>query len=124
MSSENDTFPDPNTLLRGDVRISWVDNGEGQDGIYNPSNPDDMPLLRFQIFYLGGGEEVMVASVKSQTSRREETDIRQKLLQKIADQVVGPIEEKQPTPEDSEVPAIKTTLEKLAWIGPEWAFDW
>ena len=38
-----------NTLTRGDVRISWVELGEGINGEYDEDDPDDIELLRFDL---------------------------------------------------------------------------
>lgn len=32
------------------VRIEWTDLGEGKDGDYNFSDPNDIPYLRFDVF--------------------------------------------------------------------------
>jgi len=36
-------------FARGDVLIEWVNLGEGFDGDYDPENPDDVNLLRFDV---------------------------------------------------------------------------
>lgn len=33
------------------LKVEWVDLGEGLDGDYNPNDPDDMELLRFDVSY-------------------------------------------------------------------------
>lgn len=44
------------TLIRGNVRIDWVNLGEGNDGDYDPSDPNDKNLLRFDVYRLDGKE--------------------------------------------------------------------
>jgi len=36
-------------LIDGDVKVEWSDIGEGLDGFYNPDDPDDVALLRFDV---------------------------------------------------------------------------
>jgi hypothetical protein len=38
------------SIIRGNVRIDWVNLGEGFDGDYDPENPDDVNLLRFDVY--------------------------------------------------------------------------
>jgi len=38
------------TLEKGDVVIEWVELGEGWSGDYNPDDPDDEELLRFDAY--------------------------------------------------------------------------
>lgn len=38
------------SIIRNNVRIDWVNLGEGYDGDYDPENPDDVNLLRFDVF--------------------------------------------------------------------------
>jgi hypothetical protein len=44
------------SIIRGNVRIDWVNLGEGNDGDYDPSDPDDVNLLRFDVFRFDGKE--------------------------------------------------------------------
>ncbi len=46
-AAETGVFEDDDTLVRGDVRVSWAALGEGLDGDYDPSDPGDVELLRF-----------------------------------------------------------------------------
>ena len=51
--------PDPETLvsIEGDtVRADWYDAYEGICGDYNPDNPDDIHLLRFDIYLNRDGQ--------------------------------------------------------------------
>jgi hypothetical protein len=44
-------------LEQGDKRVTWEWIGEGNEGDYNPDDPDDEPLLRFSCSkYTGDGE--------------------------------------------------------------------
>lgn len=46
---------------RGVIKVEWVDLGEGRDGDYDPGDPEDEQLLRFDLYRLsdeGVWEEV------------------------------------------------------------------
>ena len=40
---------DYDTYEADGIRVEWVDIGEGIDGYYNPDDPDDVELLRFDV---------------------------------------------------------------------------
>lgn len=43
-------YPDgPNQLTSGNVRVAWTELGEGYSGEYDPTDPDDVELLRFDV---------------------------------------------------------------------------
>jgi len=44
-------------LIEGDVRVSWVNLGEGWSGDYNEDDPDDENLLRFDVERRAGEDE-------------------------------------------------------------------
>jgi hypothetical protein len=48
------------SIIRGNVRIDWVNLGEGFDGDYDPENPDDVNLLRFDAYRFDGNDWVEV----------------------------------------------------------------
>ena len=39
-------------LIRGGRKGEWIDIGEGWSGDYNPDDPTDTPLLRFDVLEL------------------------------------------------------------------------
>ena len=39
-------------VIRGDRKVEWVDLGEGWNGDYDPSDPDDQALIRFDVLEL------------------------------------------------------------------------
>ena len=43
-------------LAEGNYKAEWVNIGEGWDGDYNPNDPDDTPLLRFDTYRKNGDE--------------------------------------------------------------------
>jgi hypothetical protein len=48
------------SIIRGNVRIDWVNLGEGFDGDYDADNPDDVNLLRFDVYRHDGAEWIEV----------------------------------------------------------------
>lgn len=40
----------PNVVIRDNLRVDWSELGEGYSGDYNPNDPDDVELLRFDVF--------------------------------------------------------------------------
>lgn len=42
------------SIIRENVRIDWVNLNEGYDGDYDPENPEDKNLLRFDVFHHDG----------------------------------------------------------------------
>jgi hypothetical protein len=49
------------SIIRGNVRIDWVNLGEGFDGDYDAENPDDVNLLRFDVYRHDGADWVEVS---------------------------------------------------------------
>lgn len=43
----------PESYTKGLVKIDWVELGEGFDGDYDEDDPDDVELLRFDVFVKG-----------------------------------------------------------------------
>jgi hypothetical protein len=43
-------------IIRENVRIDWVNLGEGYDGDYDPTDKHDKNLLRFDVYRLNGKE--------------------------------------------------------------------
>lgn len=43
-------------LIDGNVMVELVHEGEGFHGEYDPTDPDDQPLLRFSVYQRGEGE--------------------------------------------------------------------
>ena len=41
-------------LVKGNVMVCWVELGEGWDGDYDPDDPDDEELLRFDVLVKEG----------------------------------------------------------------------
>lgn len=45
------------SLIKDRVRVDWVELGEGWSGDWNPDDPDDEELLRFDVYWLDDNGE-------------------------------------------------------------------
>jgi len=110
-----DQFEGDNALVRGGVRVAWEDLGEGLDGEYNEDDPNDVPLLRFNVYRRDSAtaawEEVEHASYCTRmpaeagsVAKRRGLEI---LMNRFYDAVVA---------DDGEAENI---AEELSWIGPD-----
>ena len=105
-------------VIRGNRKVEWVDLGEGWNGDYNPSDPEDTPLLRFDILQtpeeaepdwenFGNWEQIDDASYCTQMpADSSEADLRHGAWI-IMDATYGKTN-------------IKKICEELSWISPGW----
>ena len=49
MKKKTNKKQNPNQLIQDGIRVEWVELGEGLQGDYNPEDPKDVELLRFDI---------------------------------------------------------------------------
>lgn len=84
-----DIDPETPVSIQGDVvRADWYDAGEGLCGDYNPDNPHDIHLLRFDIYvrdYDDKWKEVEDASYCTRVAAAENRDVLAKALRYIYD---------------------------------------
>ena len=116
-------------LIKGDVKVEWVELGEGWCGDYDPTDPEDTELLRFDVYVRAGYAEAndvhgepafdegdggwfvpSDASYCTQVPVDTDEPTRQALLEIIADEVA-----------DALPASIKKVCERLSWISPDWA---
>ena len=50
-------------LIRGHVRIDWIEIGEGLTGDYVPGDADDVELLRFTVYRFQGDDALLAATL-------------------------------------------------------------
>ena len=101
-------------LIRGNVKVEWVELGEGYDGDYSPIDPEDRELLRFDVSRRtanGEWEAVEDASYCTLTPADTPEDVQRALLALLMDEVYDPVEAGQ---------SIKKLCERLSWIEPDW----
>ena len=100
---------DQTFLVQGDRRVDLWQAGEGWNGDYNPDDPNDVELWRFDVQELVNGEwETMPdASYCTQLPVDIDFEITQKALHWIMEETF-----------DTE--RVKKVCEELSWISPEW----
>jgi hypothetical protein len=100
------------TIIRGNVRIDWVNLHEGFDGDYDPENPDDVNLLRFDVYRHDGHDWVEVedgsycTQIPANTNHATLRRILRSFMDYIYDDVVS-------------VGKAKRKCEQLSWTSPD-----
>jgi hypothetical protein len=101
-------------IIRGNIKVEWVNLGEGWDGDYNPSDPSDVNLLRFDVYKRSNAkskwEEVENASYCTQMPASTSKEILHQALEHIMNTVHGPI---------LADGRAKRLCERLSWISPK-----
>ena len=107
----------PNCLTLDNVRVSWVALGEGVCGNYNPDDPNDEELLRFDVDTLVCGEWVPVedASYCTNFPVKSTDEERLSALEYLMNFFYGPV---------SNGDSVKKLGERLSWISPDWVKDY
>ena len=125
-SIDIDIWPDPETpvsISDALVRIDWYNAGEGISGDYNPKDPEDVNLLRFDVYYNPyyspdtdydsvDWEEVDDASYCTCVPADSDMTVLVRLLYIIFKRYRGVMES---YPESS----VKKLGESLSWINPK-----
>lgn len=111
---------DSTTLIRKDektgisVKVEWYNAGEGLQGDYNPDDPDDINLLRFDVYKKEKDakewEPVDDASYCTQLPDEVEDWIKVKGLEMLMDEVFEPLVGGN---------RIKKLCEMLSWISED-----
>jgi hypothetical protein len=99
-------------LIKDDVAVELWNAGEGWSGDYNPDDPTDVNLLRFDVFYKS--EAVDDASYCTQIPADTPAADKLQLLDIILNLVYEPL---------TDGHSIKKLCERISWIGPEWVED-
>jgi hypothetical protein len=98
-------------LTKGMVKVALVYIGEGICGEYNEEDPEDIPLMRFDVYksdeFLSDWQEVGDASYCTQLSLNATEEEKKNCLQVIMDEVYGPL---------MADCSIKKICERLSWI--------
>jgi hypothetical protein len=99
----------PNKLIKGKVRVEWVELGEGIQGDYNSEDPDDVELLRFDVSKKVGRQWEFIddASYCTQVPVSATSKQRLELLKTIMFYVYDPVTSGQ---------SIKKCCEELSWL--------
>ncbi len=107
---------DVNCMLQeeGNLRVEWVNDGEGICGDYNPDDPEDVNLLRFDVSILRGRQYEEVEDASYCTQMPADTD--PKVLLKALRYLLKEYSVLQNDPDVS----VKKLGEQLSWMCPEW----
>lgn len=101
-----------NRLVRGRVAVEWSELGEGLHGDYDPDDPDDVELLRFDFWIWSEEEDCWVGPEDTSycTAFPVQTPVRWKRagLEAMMDEAG----------EDVLSGNARRTCERLSWIGP------
>lgn len=97
-------------LIDGKYKVEWVNLGEGRDGEFNPEDPDDVALLRFDISF--DGELMQDGSYCTLLPVETSEIILRKGLERIMDTINDEC--------SSEGSCSRKVFEELSWIGPKW----
>jgi hypothetical protein len=120
-------------LVAGRVKVEWTELGEGVDEDYDPGDPDDIELLRFDFYALVRGQWVTVcnASYCTQVPVATSADVRATLLALLLTQGAPTIEAGLDGLSDEEAAAAidanevratnRNIFAHLSWITPSWA---
>lgn len=108
-------------LVDGSLAVAWVQLGEGWGGDYDPEDPNDEELLRFDALVrtANGWEDVEDGSYCTRTPVDTSPELRRQLLARLMEFLRDAIqfdENGAPTPY-----ANRHVLEEASWIEPSWA---
>jgi hypothetical protein len=101
-------------LIKDRVRVEWDELGEGICGDYNPNDPDDIELLRFDVSYLddeGNWIDPGDASYCTRFPASTPENVRLAALEYLMREVYDPLMNGY---------SIKKLCEHLSWIEPKW----
>jgi len=96
-------------ITKNGVRVDFVNLGEGYFGDYDMEDPEDVNLLRFDVYHFEDGEWVAVddSSYCTQIPAETQTENLYDLLQIIMDEVYEPVSSGQ---------SVKRMCERLSWL--------
>jgi len=105
-------------LIKGNVKVSWCWIGEGKSGDYDPDDPTDIPLMRFDVYKYedsdGMGsdwEEIIDSSYCTLFPVTEQERTKILALEYIMDRTYEFVIRGQ---------SIKRLCEELSFIFPKW----
>jgi len=92
-----------------EVLVEWTDLGEGFEGDYNPDDPEDIALLRFDISLIDNGELIPIddASYCTQVPVDTDDEILKAGLEMIMDEIFDAVILGN---------SIKKACERMSWI--------
>ena len=99
------------SLVKFPVKVEWLDLGEGLNGDYNSKDPEDMPLLRFDVSVYNNGEweQKEDGSVCARFSADVDIETKHKGLQALMNRLYDVLAD------DIHI-SFKKLCEELSWI--------
>lgn len=102
------------SIIRNNVRIDWVNLGEGYDGDYDPENPDDVNLLRFDVSINNPKsrtwDEVPDGSYCTQVPAKTDHSTLRRILTSFMNEIYDDV---------VSVGKAKRACERLSWTSPD-----
>ena len=97
------------------VKVEWTDCNEGLSGDYNAENPEDVHLLRFDVYVVRDGSWVAVddASYCTQMPADTDMDILKRAVKYLAKEYADVLSSDPDT-------SVKKLGERMSWIAPDW----
>ena len=109
-------YPDPETpiSIEGDyIRADWYNAGEGLCGDYNPEDPDDINLLRFDIYRKEDDKWKTVEDASYCTRVPADTE-----KEKLSELLLVIYKRYNEVLKDAPEASVKKLGEELSWIQP------
>lgn len=97
-------------LIKDNVKVEWVELGEGWAGEYDPDDPDDEELLRFDVSIFQNGEWEDVISYCTQFPVKSTKEQQEKALAYLMDHFYEPL---------TKGDGIKHIAAEMSWISLE-----
>ncbi len=105
-------------LIRDDIKVELEYIGEGWDGDYDPSDPEDEPLLRFTVLIKSDDThldydwvQIDDASYCTRLPATLSEAKQRRVLELLMNEVYDPA---------TSGASIKKLCERLSWVGPDW----
>lgn len=97
------------------VKVEWTDCGEGLCGEYDAEDPDDIHLLRFDVYVVRDGSWVAVDDASYCTQMPADTglEILKRAVKRLAKEYADVLADDPDT-------SVKKLGEGLSWIAPDW----
>ncbi len=108
-------------LVEGQLAVRWVQLGEGGSGDWDPDDPEDEELLRFDSLWRnpnGAWEDLECGSYCTRTPVNTPPGVRRQLLHKLMDFLRDAVRYYG----DELTPDLdRHRMEEASWIEPSWA---
>lgn len=117
----------PERYERGDVAVEWYNADEGLCGEYDPTDPQDVNMLRFDFYGKKNNEWLPVidgsycTAVPASTPDEVLARLLELLMDRGEDAVQVALAEDRHTYSNEITPADHHIFEELSWVDPSWA---